>query len=52
MRIKNPLVRRVHVHDQFATVKVIDAQRGVAAITMVVHVAVHVHAVASVQSMK
>ena len=50
MHIKNPSVRQVHVCDQ--TVKVVDAQRGVAAIAMVVRVAVHVHAVASVQSMK
>ncbi len=52
MHTENQLVRRVHVCDQTATVKVVDAQRGVAAIAMVVRVAVHVHAVASVQSMK
>ena len=52
MRIKKQSVRRVHVCDPTVIVKVADAQRDVAVIAMGVRVAVHVHAVASVQSMK
>ena len=47
MRIENQLVRRVHVCDLTATVKVVDAQRGVVVTTTVVHVAALVHAVES-----
>ncbi len=52
MRIKQPSVRQVHVCNPTVIVKVANAPRDVAIIAIVVRVAVHVHAVASVHSMK
>ena len=53
MRIKKLLVLQAHACNQTATVKVVDAQRGVVVTATAVRVAAHVaHAVASAQSMK